>query len=160
MRDKVVGQDVERLGQIAGWQIVDRLDQRTAEQQRPGPIDRLAGEGAILADASPSWPTAARSVPSSPSNSLANGTLQGIVSICAGLAILDLVGAVHVANAAKAVSSLAEEGGQALKVALLPGLERMVVALGAVDPHAQEGPRRRGPPADSGRDRGRCRAGS
>ena len=35
----------------------------------------------------------------------------------------------------------AEEGGQAAEVGLLPGLERVVVALGAVEPHAEERPR-------------------
>ena len=34
----------------------------------------------------------------------------------------------------------AEEGGQAPEVVLLPGLERVVVALGAVEPDAEERP--------------------
>ena len=38
----------------------------------------------------------------------------------------------------------AEEGGQALKIGLLPGLEGMVVALGAINPHAEERARHAG----------------
>ena len=42
---EVVGQQVERRGKLAGGgQVVDRLDQRPAEQQGPDAVDRGAGE--------------------------------------------------------------------------------------------------------------------
>ena len=37
--------------------------------------------------------------------------------------------------------NVAEERGQAPEVGLLPGLERVVVTLGEIEPDAQEGPR-------------------
>ena len=44
-----------------------------------------------------------------------------------------------VVDAGQARLGLAEEGGEPLEVALLPGGERVVVALGAVEPGAEEG---------------------
>ena len=58
-----------------------------------------------------------------------------------GLAVQRLVRAFSVADAAQVRVNLAEEGGQAAEVGLLPGLERVVVALGAIEPDAQERPR-------------------
>jgi hypothetical protein len=57
-----------------------------------------------------------------------------------GLGVEGLEDAVAVVDAGEVGADAAEEGGQAAEVVLLPGLERVVVALGAVEPDAQEGP--------------------
>ena len=46
-----------------------------------------------------------------------------------------------VTNAAQIGAHAAEERREAAKIGLLPGLERVIVALGTVDPDAEEGPR-------------------
>lgn len=48
--DEIVSQNHQRLGQIAfvQRQVVDRIDQRPTEQQRPKAIDRRPGEGLVL----------------------------------------------------------------------------------------------------------------
>ena len=57
-----------------------------------------------------------------------------------GLAVEGLERALAVVDAAEVGVDAAEEGGQAAEVVLLPGLERVVVALGAVEPDAEERP--------------------
>ena len=102
----------------------------------------------------PTRPAAAAAAPSAGSSSALIRHAAGNRLHLARRAILDLVVAGHVANAAQAVLGLAEERRQALEIALLPRLERMVVALGAVDAHAQK--RARDPRGQVDSRRGPC----
>ena len=141
MGGEVVGQQVQGRVELAGGgQVVDRLGQRPAEQQGPDAVDRRAGEVRVPRVGDPGGEllaglpdvrqqlgaeTARRARPSTGSLVLRS---SGRYSFS------------RVADAAEVGVDAAEEGGQAAEVGLLPGLERVVVALGAVEPHAQERP--------------------
>ena len=68
------------------------------------------------------------------------GTQGAIHFGLAGLAVFDLELVRAVVDAGKARLGLAEKSREPLKISLLPGGERVVVALGAIQPDAEEGP--------------------
>ena len=62
---EVVGEDLQRRRDRAvRFEVVDRLDQRPAEQERPDAVDGGAGEVRVLSDASPTRRAARGGVPS------------------------------------------------------------------------------------------------
>ena len=143
--DEVGGQAVEQLvvgGGVGVAEVVDRLDDPPAHQVEPDAVDQALGEERVVGPGQPGGePHAAvgglgvveapgRPGPwaSSPGRSGAGGPRRRAA------AKIDLL----VGQVALLLADPGEEGGEAVVVVLRPALERVVVALGALDADAEE----------------------
>ena len=135
---EILGQDRQRGRRLPrAREVVDRLDQRAAEQERPDPVDGRSREVGIAGVRHP----ARQPLPTRPGLRVHLGQ-EGDAGLdrrrLALLAVVDLELPFAVGDPSKGVLDLTKIGGESAKVRTLPGLERVVVALGAVDPDAQE----------------------
>ena len=146
-RGEIVGEQAQGGVKLAGGgQVVDRLGQGAAEQEGPDAIDRRAGEVRVPAIHNPGGELLARAARAR--SKLGAERHLGIDrDRLPGLAVRRAVIVRGVADAAQVGVNAAEEGRQAAKVGLLPVLERVIVALGAVDAHAAETRATPAPPA-------------
>ncbi len=141
VRGEVVGQQLQgRGGGRVGLQVIDRLDQRPAEHQRPDAVDGGAGEIRILRIRDPARQTPA---PAAVAGQQLAGKrhVGGDGPFDLALAVLHRVLAGPIVDAGEAEVRLAEESRQTLEIGLLPLGVGVVVALGAVQAQAEKGPR-------------------
>ena len=135
--DKVLGQGVHQCdvgGGIGGTQVVDRLDQATAQQVTDVAIDNVPGKELVLFSGEPlgEWDTEIQGVLdrfATQRRRLAGGS---------GLDDHDRL----TTEESKLLASLGahslEEGGESVVVALAVFLEGVMMALGTFEPNAQE----------------------
>ena len=135
--DKVLGQGVHQCdvgGGIGGTQVVDRLDQATAQQVTDVAIDNVPGKELVLFSGEPlgEWDTEIQGVLdrlAAQRRRLAGGS---------GLDDHDRL----TTEESKLLASLGahslEEGGESVVVALAVFLEGVMMALGTLEPNAQE----------------------
>ncbi len=146
VRGEIAGDQVERLGELARQREGRRSARRGAGRTSTPTCDwsvALASCGIFRVDtqAASCWrgvPTRGRS---SGRDGTCGSTFDRLASSCgrsadrAFFAVLD---------PSPAAINPAEERGQAAEILLLPGLERVVVALGAIEPDPEECPRSAG----------------
>ena len=139
VRGKVGGKQVERGMQLTGGrQVVDRLGERAAQEQGPDAIHRGTRKIGVPRVGDPGCKLLARTAGIGLQLG-AEGHAGGDVDRLFGLPVRRPVFVLFaVADAPQARVGAAEERSEAAEIILLPVLERMVVALGAVDPHAQK----------------------
>ena len=135
-------------GRVVGAEVVDRVDQAGAEEEGPDPVGRGPGEVGIVASDDPVGQD-------SPGRRLRPPGGLGVVEKPRGdhlraagdrqlATIGDLAPLEYLAVLLLRPLDPGEERGQGPELFALPRGERMVVALGALDPEAQESPRRAG----------------
>ena len=146
--DEVGREAVEQLvvaGGVGVAEVVDRLDDPPADQVKPDPVDQALGEERVVGARQPGRqadpPVFGRRVV----EDRAAQRLGLHLAARARLADVARPGGVDhlfVRQIALLAADLREEGGEAVIVVLRPALERVVVALGALNAHAQEELRR------------------
>ncbi len=145
--DEVAGQGVEQFGvdgRVGPRQVVGRVGDPLAEELGPGPVGHRPGEERVAWGRHPVGelgPGVLR--PGGPDDLAAEdlglGRLAGpeVLELAVGVDLDQGLGHHPHARAAGPLN-LGEGGGQAEVVVLGPDVERVVVALGAADPEAEE----------------------
>ena len=135
MLDEVGGQAIEQLrvrGRVGVAQVVGRLDEPAAEHGFPEAIDGRSREVGIVGRREPLRERlAAIAVASRNGRPGMRGTAGSPVR---GLVTAPRADDFHISAAVEA----GEHRGQPVIVVLRPAIERMIVAVGALQPHAQE----------------------
>ena len=142
VRGEIVGQQHQR--RVAAprlRQVVHRLDQRPAEQQRPDAVDRGAGEVGVSRVGDPARQPLARAAGPGPA-SARRGTARGarppaILPSCGRAAGIR---SRAVADAGEAEWACAEESGQAAEIGPASRAGRDGCGTGRIEPHAEERP--------------------
>ena len=157
VRDEVGGDLVEELGhrrRVDGAHVVDRVVEAATEEVPPHAIDERLGEPRVLARGHPRRERLARAVALLEIGAVERGGLRlrdrrdvGVLrEAVPDLAEVDDLDAPHVAHRLAAIDGVdamvQERRGEAAKVVLLPLLGLVVVALRALDLHAEEHARR------------------
>ena len=139
------GQAVEQLvvaRRVRVAEVVDRLDDPPADQVKPDPVDQALGEERVVGARQPGCQADApvRCV----GRVVEDRAAQGLgLHRPAGARLADVAragGVDHllIGQVALLAADLREERREAVIVVLRPALERVIVALGALDPDAQE----------------------
>ena len=140
MLREIVGQAAQSRMELAGGaEVVDRLGQRSAQQEGPDAVDGRAAEVGVPPIDHPGGELFA-GVPLVGQQLGAKRHARLDLDRLLGLAVGGHVIVFGVMDAAQVGVGAAEEGRQAAEIRLLPGLKRVVVALGTVDPRPQKRP--------------------
>ena len=123
--DEVVGQQLQARRVVRRERnVVDRLDERPAEEQRPDAVDRRPGEGLVVRMRDPAGKLLAAGAVAV-DQCLAKGHLAAARPLLLGVEILGLVGFAAFVHADEAHARRAEERGQLMKIGLRAAVRRL-----------------------------------